>query len=118
MEDRKMADEPSIFSVQQADDRTVIAFRDWKSSRAKFRSPEEPVLLAEIGGELRRITKNNDGGALVVDLADADVLPSAFLGTLVSLYRMGVRIELFRPSASVLEMLRTTKLNRFLAVIE
>jgi hypothetical protein len=111
-----VTDEPSIFVVRQAGERTEIAFRDWYSSRELLFSPEQPSLLAHVRGELNCLVADHQCRVLAIDMEPVDFVLSPFLGLLVSLHREGVTIELLHPSELVRETLEVTKLNQVFVV--
>jgi hypothetical protein len=109
-----MADESSVFVVDQTGERTVVRFRNWSSARSEFFQPLEPELLAKIRSELEAL----DAGCsvLAVDMSEVDLVPSSFLAMLVAIHRAGTKVELLDPSEPVRDVLHTTRLNQLLVV--
>jgi anti-anti-sigma factor len=111
-----VTDTSSIFTVAETGERTVVAFRDWRSSLEGYYESGGDVFITEARREIERLKSEHECKLLVIDLTSVVFMPSWLVGLLVSLRKGGLQIELLHPSASIRDMLETTKLNRFLVV--
>jgi hypothetical protein len=110
-----MTGDSRIFTVDEVGRRAVVRFRDWKSSSDAFFGPWEDF-ACDARSELESLTSEHDCTTLAIDISPIDLVPSSFLGLLVSLHRSGLEIELLHASKSVREILDRTQLNRVLKV--
>ena len=107
-----MSEEVPVFVVNETGERTVVAFRDWESARGHLFYLQE-TYVDQIRREVEAITAENNCKVLAIDVANVDVMPGSFLSVLV-LLSTGVQTELVNPPDSLLELLETTKLSRFI----
>ena len=111
-----MLDETTVFTVNETGERTVVAFRDWRSCVDSFRLSGADAFAHEVQSELETLIDQHQCKTLAIDLATVKFLPSLFLAMLTSLSKGKVRIELLQPDAVVLATLKTTQLDRFFVV--
>ncbi len=111
-----MAGDTCIFTADEVGRRTTVRFRDWSSSSAGCFGLWEDAFISQVRSELESFRTEHERTTLAVDMSPVDVVPSSFLGILVSLHNNGFEIELLHPSNSVREALATTNLNRLFTV--
>jgi anti-anti-sigma factor len=111
-----LTDDTAIFTVEETGERTVVAFRDWRSSLEVYYESGGDVFISQAREQIERLRSEHQCKVLVVDLTSVVFMPSWLVGMLVSQQKGGLHIELLHPSASIREMLQTTKLNRLFVV--
>jgi hypothetical protein len=111
-----MIGDSSIFAVDKFDQRAVVHFCDWRSALEALSGPWEGDFICHARNELENLNTERTCTTLAIDMSPVTVVPSSFLGLLVSLHKGGLKIELLHPSQSVRETLDATQLNRILTV--
>jgi hypothetical protein len=111
----KVTDDSAIFTVEEAGERTVVAFRDWQAARKGFYSCSD-IFVSEALDQLQNLVSQYQCKTLAVNMVAVDSLPSSFLGLLVSLAKGELQIELLHPSARVRQTLAITRLERFFTI--
>jgi anti-anti-sigma factor len=111
-----MASEVAIFVVEQAGERTVVRLHDWQTSMKMFYWPSADSFAARVRSQLDELISEQHCRTLAINMSSVNLMPSAFLGVLISLCKGGVQIELLHPSPSVREALHVTKLDQFFVV--
>jgi anti-anti-sigma factor len=111
-----LTDDTAIFKVEETGERTVVAFRDWRSSLEVYYESGGDVFISQARQQIDRLRSEHQCQTLAIDLTSVVFMPSWLVGLLVSLQKSGLHIELLRPSDSIREMLQTTKLNRLFEV--
>jgi anti-anti-sigma regulatory factor len=106
----------SIFTVDEVGQRAVVRFCDWRSALEALSGPWERDFICHARNELENLNTEHTCTTLAIDMSPVTVVPSSFLGLLVSLHKSGLKIELLRPSQSVRETLDATQLNRIFTV--
>jgi anti-anti-sigma factor len=111
-----LTDDTAIFRVDETGERTVVAFRDWRSSLEVYYESGGDLFISQAREQIEALRKEHQCKVLVVDLTSVVFMPSWLVGLLVSQQKNGLSIELLHPSNSIREMLHTTKLNRLFVV--
>jgi hypothetical protein len=103
-----MREDSTVFVVEEAGERTVVSFRDWRGS---FHRDGMSEFIANAGDDLKRLTSRHQCKVLAIDMTPVDPMPSPFLGLLATLRKGKLEIELLHPSASARTMLGATNLT-------
>jgi hypothetical protein len=112
-----MARDPAIFAVEETGERTIVAFRDWRSARETFYAFQgSDIFVSEAWDELQDLIGQHQCKTLAVNMAAVDRLPSLLLGLLVSLAKRGLQVELLHPSPAVRNTLGITKLDQLFTI--
>ena len=111
-----VAGDAAIFVVKETGERTVVGFRDWRSSLDALYWSGANVLTFQARSELESLVSRHQCRTLAIDMASVEPFPSSFLALLISLSKEGVQIELIGPSAVVREGLGITKLDSFFTI--
>jgi len=98
-----MADSNRVVEVRQSGPRTLVAL---KSDRLN-----DEMVVQRLFDELDHLVRSNGCDELAVDLEGIHLLPSNFIGQLVSLRRR-VKIELVNTSEYVQLVLQTARLSK------
>ena len=113
------ADEDSGIASNAVTDPTLLTFvQDGRRAIVGFNSTAIPdeVCVAAYKNQLLAYVQEHDCKIMAFNLAGVKMLPSGMLGLLVSLKKKGLEVELLRPSADILEVLRITKLVSILKI--
>ena len=78
----------------------------------------EQIDLAECREEIVELLTLHECKDLAFDLTGVKYVPSAMLGLLASLTRLGIKVHLNNPSSDVREVLRITRLDQWFKVRE
>jgi anti-anti-sigma regulatory factor len=113
-----MTRDPSIFVVEEAGERLVVRFRDWRSSSEAFHGVMADTLAFETRHELEGLIDEHPCAVLAIDTSQMHRLPSSFLGVLIALSRGGLQIELLNLSPSVRQSLEVTRLDKLFVIRE
>ena len=111
-----MTDDSSIFRLGETGERTVVAFRDWRSSLGLYYESGGHVFISQTRKQIESLRSQHQCRVLAIDLTPVAYMPSWLVGLLVSLGKGEFQIELLNPSESIRDMLETTKLNRIIVV--
>jgi hypothetical protein len=111
-----VTNEPSVFTVLESGERTIVAFRDWPSSREMYFSLDPSSFLVRMRTELNDVINEYQCKVLAIDMTPVTVMPSPLLGLLTLVYKRGIRVQLLHPSELVREALDAAKLNQLFAV--
>ena len=111
-----MASDLAIFDVEETGERTVVRLHDWRASMEMFYWPSADNLTSRVRSQLDELVNEQHCTTLALDMSSVSLLPSSLLGVLIAICKRGVRVELLRPSPTVREALKVTKLDHFFAV--
>jgi hypothetical protein len=100
----------SVMKVYQTGELTVVGFGG--------RDVPDEVCIAGYRQQLLDLIAQHHCKVLAFDLTGVQLIPSGMLGVLSSLRQHVEHIELYNPSADVLDVLRITKFDQLFAIKE
>lgn len=100
----------SVMKVYQTGELTVVGFGG--------RDVPDEVCIAGYRQQLMDLIAEHHCKVLAFDLTGVQLIPSGMLGELSSLRQHVAKIELYNPSADVLEVLRITKFDQLFEIKE
>jgi len=103
-------DSAEVLHIYQVGELTVVGF-------GGVDVPDE-ACIADYRAQLTELIQQHNCKTLAFDLSGVTVVPSGMLGVLISLKKTGLEIELYNPSADILDVLAITKLDGMFTVRE
>lgn len=90
--------------VQRSGRVTVVEFRPGEAAEQCCVSRCRDVLVS--------LVKDNECEQFAFDMAGVTRMPSGLLGVIASIRKLGVKVDIYNPPPSVVEVLEITELNR------
>ena len=104
-----MIPEPQILSVYKTGPLTVVGFGGQEVL--------DQVNIAACRHEIMELVKKYQTETLAFDLTGVVLVPSGLLGLLASLRNHGIKIQIYNPSADVMEVMQITHLDQVLEIL-
>ena len=105
-----LPEDAAVLSVYQTGELTVVGFGG--------RDVPDEVCIAGYRQQLLELIAQHQCKVLAFDLTGVQLIPSGMLGVLSSLRQRVGRIELYNPSADVMDVLRITKFDQLFEIKE
>ena len=100
----------SVLKVYQTGEVTVVGFGG--------QDVPDDICIAAYRTELFELIARHNCKVMAFDLTGVQLMPSGLLGVLSSIRKRVERVEVYNPSASVLEVLQVTHLDRLFDIKE